>query len=283
MSRTEETQERGTDPGAGGILVAGTAIAETVVHQPDGLERRGLGGVGATIALALAEAGNEVTLVTSIGRGPEGERARELLEESPLRTVIRDSRGEAGYARIPTLQGEPQRARGRWPRASGLAELVEQEAPGHRAVITDTNMTPGELRRILKQPGRLTMINATTTRGATRLLEERVGRTGMITLNGVELGAIMRAADARTARQAMRLLGARSMLLTLGGNGWELHRQGGETLKSPAVKAPRHTDFIGCGDHAAAGAVHAELHQLDPVTTINEFISRKLEANVVRP
>ena len=40
------------------FLVVGTAIAETILHQPGGEERRGLGGVAATIALALAEAGN---------------------------------------------------------------------------------------------------------------------------------------------------------------------------------------------------------------------------------
>ena len=33
------------------FLVVGTAIAETILHQPGGEERRGLGGVAATIAL----------------------------------------------------------------------------------------------------------------------------------------------------------------------------------------------------------------------------------------
>ena len=44
--------------------MVGTAIAETILHQPGGEERRGLGGVAATIA--LAEAGNEVTLIEKI-------------------------------------------------------------------------------------------------------------------------------------------------------------------------------------------------------------------------
>ena len=65
------------------FLVVGTAIAETILHQPGGEERRGIGGVAATIALALAEAGNEVTLITSIGRGPEGTRAKNLLGATP--------------------------------------------------------------------------------------------------------------------------------------------------------------------------------------------------------
>ena len=90
------------------FLVVGTAIAETVLHQPGSEERRGLGGVAATIALALAEAGNKVTLITSIGQGPEGTRAKNLLGAAPLRTIIRDSTGAAGYATINTRQGEQQ-------------------------------------------------------------------------------------------------------------------------------------------------------------------------------
>ena len=85
--------------------MVGTAIAETILHQPGGEERRGIGGVAATIALALAEAGNEVTLITSIGRGPEGARAKNLLGAAPLHTIIQDSTGAAGYATINTPAG----------------------------------------------------------------------------------------------------------------------------------------------------------------------------------
>ena len=48
--------------------MVGTAIAETILHQPGGEEQRGLGGVAATIPLALAEAGNEVTLIEKIAK-----------------------------------------------------------------------------------------------------------------------------------------------------------------------------------------------------------------------
>ena len=50
------------------FLVVGTAIAETILHQPGGEEQRGLDGVATTIALALAEAGNEVTLIEKIAK-----------------------------------------------------------------------------------------------------------------------------------------------------------------------------------------------------------------------
>ena len=49
----------------------------------------------------------------------------------------------------------------------------------------------------------------------------------------------------------------------------------------PAVPAPERTDFIGCGDYAAAGLAHALIHGLDIASTVNEFITRKLQANVL--
>ena len=267
----------------GRFLVAGTAISETVVHQPGGGERWGIGGVAATIALALAEAGNQVTLVTSVGRGADGLRVKKLLAETPIRAVIKDSPGPAGYAVINTRRGEQGRANGRWPRQDGLSETVAREAKDHDCIIADCNMTEGELRKILDHPGKLTMVNGTTSRGCIRILKARPRELGMLTVNEAEASAMMRAASTIWESQLMERLNARAMLVTRGHNGWDLHRSGEEIISSPAVKVPEHTDFIGCGDYAAAGAVHAMAHGLDPELTINEFIRRKLEANVVGP
>ena len=266
------------------FLVVGTAIAETVLHQPGGGERRGLGGVAATIAIALAEAGNEeVTLITSIGQGPEGKRARELLAAAPLRTIIRNSTGAAGFATITTRQGEQQRANGQWPRATGLGRLAEREIHRHEIIIADTNMSPGDLLRLLDHPGKLTMVNGTTTLGAARIPTRWNNRLGMLTVNQAEARALMQRLDCSGEIQLMRRLRAGSMLLTRDSSGWRFYSQDGDMVESPAAPAPEHTDFIGCGDYAAAGAVHAVVHGLDPEATINEFIQRKLEANVVTP
>ncbi len=175
------------------FLVVGTAIAETILHQPGGGERRGLEGVAATIA--LAEAGNEVTLVTSIGQGPEGTRAKNLLTDTPLRTIIRDSAGAAGFATINTRQGEQQRANGRWPRATGLGRLAEREIHRHEVIIADTNMSPGDLLQMLDHPGKLTMVNGTTTLGAARIPTRWNNRLGMLTVNRAEARTLMQRLD----------------------------------------------------------------------------------------
>ena len=270
--------------GAGSnILVVGTTIAETVAHAPGPGERRGLGGVGATIALALGEAGNDVTLLTQVGQGREGDEARRLLAEAPVSAIIRESRGAAGHAVIQTAGGDPRRVNGRWPRAEGISELIDREAARHDVIITDTHMLPADIARALDRPGKLTMVNATTTRGVARIPRRRQHPLGMLTLNQREADALMEQLNCTDPRQLMLRLKAGSMLLTKGRRGWSFHQQDGKRTESPAVAVPDHTDFVGCGDYAAAGAVHAVLHQLDLRKTVNEFISRKLESNVVEP
>ena len=289
MARLTKNERRrntavGTATGeAGKFLVVGAAISETVVHHPSGGERRGIGGVAATIALALAEAGNQVTLVTSVGRGTEGRRVRDLLAETPIRAVIQDSKRPASHAVINTRGSEQRQASGSWPKHEDLSGLVAREAGSHDCVIADCNITPAEMASILDQPGRLTMVNGTTTRSCTRILTARPRDLGMLTVNEAEASEMMRAVHIFWESKLMERLNAHSMLVTRGRNGWDLHRSGKETVSSPAVETPAHTDFIGCGDYAAAGAVHALAHELDPELTINEFILRKLEANVVGP
>ena len=265
------------------FLVVGTAIAETILHQPGGGERQGLGGVAATIALALAEAGNEVTLIISIGRGPEGTRAINLLGAAPLRTIIRDSTGAAGFATINTQHGEQQQTNGRWPRVTGLGPLAEREIHRHEIIIADTNMTPGNLLHLLDHPGKLTMVNGTTTLGTARIPTRWKNRLGMLTLNRAEARALMQRLNCHGEKEMMRRLRAQSMLLTRNSSGWRFYDQEGDMVESPAAPVPEHTDFIGCGDYAAAGAVHAVVHGLDLEATINGFIQRKLESNVVTP
>ena len=265
------------------FLVVGTAIAETILHQPGGEERRGIGGVAATIALALAEAGNEVTLITSIGRGPEGTRAKNLLGAAPLRTIIQDSTGAAGYATINTRQGEQHKTDGRWPRVTGLSHLAEREIHRHEIIIADTNMTPGKLIHLLDRPGKLTMVNGTTTLSTARIPTRWNNKLGMLTVNQAEAQALMQRLNCHGEKEMMRRLRAESMLLTKNSSGWRFYDREGDMLESPAAPVPEHTDFIGCGDYAAAGAIHAVVHQLDLEATINGFIQRKLEANVVTP
>ena len=231
-TRTVATRQRAR------FLVVGTAIAETILHQPGGEERRGLGGVAATIALALAEEGNEVTLITSIGRGPEGTRAKNLLGAAPLLTIIRDSTGAAGYATINTRQGEQHKTNGQWPRVTGLGPLAEREIHRHEIIIADTNMTPGNLLNLLDHPGKLTMVNGTTTLGTARIPTRWNNKLGMLTLNQAEAQALMQRLNCHGEKEMMHRLRAGSMLLTRDSSGWRFYDREGNMLESPAATRP---------------------------------------------
>ena len=138
------------------------------------------------------------------------------------------------------------------------------------------------MRAVLNQPGKHAMANGTTTRRAPQLLETRDLDKTLVTMNQAEARAVMRAAGARHENRLPRVLNARNLLITRGSRGWTLLMEGG-AVESPAVRVPEHTDFIGCGDYAAAGALRAIIGNLDPRETINESISRKLELNIVEP
>ena len=267
------------------FLVVGTAINETVLHQESGRARHGLGGVAATMALALAEAGNQVTLVTAVGAGKHGEEARRLLEDTPYRAVILDRKYAAGYARIPTLKGEQKRAEGRWPRISGLQEAVLREAPGCDAVLMDCNLNEDEMNPILMaNPEALTLVNGTTSRRSLTLRRTTDVRKSAVTLNRQEARNLMQGpTPTGSERDLPGRLNATCVLVTRGPGGWDLHQEAShETVSTrPAVPAPERTDFIGCGDYAAAGLAHALIHGVDAAPTMNEFIARKLQANVL--
>jgi hypothetical protein len=267
------------------FLVIGTAINETVIHQETGRARHGLGGVAATMAMALAEAGNHVTLITAVGAGQHGEEARRLLGDAPYRAVVLDRKYAAGYARIPTMQGEQKRAEGRWPRISGLEETVLREAPGCAAVLMDCNLNEDEMNPILSaNPETLTLVNGTTTRRCLTLSRTTHIWKSAVTLNRQEARNLMQGpVPAGSEQELPRRLNAECVLVTRGAGGWDLHGWPDREAVStrPAVPAPERTDFIGCGDHAAAGLAHALVHGQGIAQTVNEFITRKLQSNVL--
>ena len=298
-NRSEQQPERlrtSTPPAAGAgtaarVVVVGTAIKETVRHGTQG-QRHGIGGVAGNMAEALAWAGNPVTLVASIGRGPAGQEAVRLLTERNIRVEAIWSNQEAGYGVIETRNGEQGRARGRWPMPGGLWRLVDRLDGEWDAIASDAHMGQDDLRRVLERPGKLTLANGTSARAVIKIMNARVPGLDIAALNAPEMDAVLLAGTARpslgTATEVRRVetawkaLRVRMLLATGGARGWTLIGPDG-AVSSEAAAAPPRTDFVGCGDWAAAGALHAMLHGLEPEATINDFIGAKLRANVVEP
>ena len=271
-----------TIPNKPRFLVAGTAISETVVHQPGQRSRHGLGGVAATMAMALAQAGNEVTLVTTIGAGPAAEECRRILEQAPFHTVVIDRNHAAGQATILTQRGEQRSAKGNWPKVSGIAKTVVDLAPQHDCVLVDSNIEYNEFRRIVASH-ETNVVNATTIRSANFILRTADVPKAIATMNRAEARTLAEAARVNSAQEFLEALGATTALVTLGPKGWLLHRKDQPDVTSPAAPVPSHTDFVGCGDYATAGLAHAALHGTDPVEGINAFVTAKLAANRLPP
>ena len=264
------------------FLVVGTAIIETITHRPQGGSRRSIGGVAGTIALALKNSGEQVKLLTAIGEGPQGDECAELLNELGLADAVQRRRGAAGYTRINTINGKRGRAEGSWPRLHGLAKTASDIAPNYHCVITDCCMPPGQIKQTLDQPGKHNMVNGTTTRRAAQIMETRDTPKTLVTLNQAEARTLMMEARVRHESRLMNAIRTRNLLITRGSQGWTLYGENGEA-SSPAVTVPEYSDFIGCGNYAAAGAIRTLLRNLDPVETINQAISTKLAMNVVPP
>ena len=234
------------------------------------------------MAQALAEAGNEVTLLTALGTGTPAIRCRNLLDAAPFNSVIIPMRHPSGYARINTKLGEPISANGRWPRLAGLAPAAEELAPQHDCILTDCNIEATQLRRIIALHDQ-TLLNATATRASRAILQNKQIPKAFVTMNKAEAASLARASGTKDAQAFLKAVNAQAALITLSAKGWTLYRQDEPDLHSAAVPVPTHSDFVGCGDYASAGLIHAVLHNTDLQETINAFISRKLATNKVPP
>ncbi len=136
------------------FLVAGTAITESIVHHPQGGSRTRLGGVAATMAIALAQAApphtvqqqHSVTLITQAGADEAGEQTRRLLAREQMETIMLDGPNPSGEAIIETMRGEQSRARGKWPHPSRVAQHAAQLAPEFDCTIIDCTLSPKDIR-----------------------------------------------------------------------------------------------------------------------------------------
>ena len=263
------------------FLVVGTAIPEMVIHKPDGGTRTGLGGVAATMAMALADAGNLVTLLTTMGQGPHSQDLRQLLRDAPFTAMFLNRSHRNGHAQIETLKGQHSTARGNWPRVTTVAKAAARLAPHHQAILLDCNIAATDLFEILNHPHTLKLINGTTSNACKTVLDPRLPPGAILTLNQPETRSLSGKLGKASPEKLLSSCKAAGALLTEGPDGWTYHTDTGQKVHSEAVPVPRNTDFIGCGDYAAAGLAHAILHGTDIKTTVNDFITTKLNANVV--
>ena len=77
----------------------------------------------------------------------------------------------------------------------------------------------------------------------------------------------------------LALAGNQTTMVTNGAKGRVIHHAGKSPRHAAAVKVPPGTDYIGAGDAATAGLVHAMAHELDQDETVDRFIADLLARN----
>ena len=259
------------------FLVIGNALPERVTRQETRQHRYHTGGVAGIMARELALAGDQVTLLTGAPPGAHTANLEENLSTLGITPVIvpqiTADRREPGV-NILTKNGNPIRAVGHWPRLASMAPLIAGLTREHEWTLISLNITPEDRMAALRNSEHLA-VNATTRNLATQAVALKGQR--LLTMNHQEVQAIM--ARARAGQSLHDATGARTTMVTNGTKGRINHDVGSSPRPAAAVKVPPGTDFIGAGDAATAGLVHAMAHKLDQDDTVDRFITDLLSRN----
>ena len=239
-------------------LVIGNAINETVIRTEDGAKRRHTGGVGAIMARELALNGQEVTFLTT---APTGTAAREMekdLAKGRLRPVIvpgNPAQRVDGKVQVQVTKGEPVTFFGHRPRMTGLAEEIRQLAPLHEWTLIALTLTDQDLAAVSSLANNLA-VNATAKQLVHRI--KKVPRLAALTMNRNEYALLAKTGISHAAPEdlPMKFKGA-TVMITRGARGRSVYAPATPPNHRPAPELAAGTDYIGTGDAATAGLVHA--------------------------
>ena len=262
-------------------LCIGLALAETVVHLPERFTRHGIGGVAGQMAHALAHHGQSVTALSPRNRGTSAVLLERLAQDAGITPVLLPNRTHA-HSEIYTLHGEIHRQRGSWPTACNVATTASRLSAEHDWLLLDCNVDPAELARCLnlgRRRGKPTLVNASSPGLATTLLQTHCDQKTAVTMNRDEADAIMRRAGINDQADLCAVTNSQWALVTGGCMGWVLYRGRLPVTSSPGPEPTDDTDFVGCGDWAAAGLAQALADGQHLTATINRYIAARMELN----
>lgn len=244
------------------VVVVGSANVDLVVRVPrlptagetvtGGTLLRAMGGKGANAAVAAARLGARAALVAAVGSDADGRAVRDDLEASGVRTehvVARDAPtgvaaitvGEDAENTIAVVSG----ANALLDADAVAAALQDLAGPG-TVVVADLEIPDGAVLAAARhcREHRLELI--LDPGPARRLVDEVVGACACLTPNRGELAAL----DSGGAA-ALLARGARSVVVTLGAEGAELHQPSRAVWHQPPFPVAAR-DSVGAGDAFAA-------------------------------
>jgi len=255
-----------TSPGAERplVVVVGSVNADLVVRLPrlpapgetvlDGTFHRGGGGKGANQASAAARLGAQAMLVGRVGPDDMGREARRDLEAAGVDvTFVAEGTDPTGVALIlvdaagenliGVADGANMEVTG-----SQVAEAVGS-VPGGPAVVLAGLEVPDEAvlaaARAARECGFRFLLNPAPAKPVPR---ELVAACDVLTPNRTEIGGL-----GYSSPQELLAAGAGAVIVTLGAEGVEVHRQGRPVAGVPAFPVET-VDTTGAGD-AFSGAL----------------------------
>ena len=260
-------------------LVVGNALTETIIRSEDGANRIHIGGVGAIMARELAEAGADVTLLTTAPAGWPADEIRAALTVTGVTAVVVPGdppQAKQSGATITTRKGGPIRAQGSWSRMGGIRREITRMAPEFDWTLVSLTLRADDLTAAAVSSRNLA-VNATSKGLAPMTVS--TARKSVCTMNQIEAAQIVRAVGARGPTELPEALDTGTVMVTRGARGRTIYRRGQEPETSEPVPVPEGTDFIGAGDAATAGLVMALACGLDVGETVDRSITALLERN----
>lgn len=266
-----------------GVFVADTAyraarqprLGETIMGESFAL---GPGGKGSNQAVAAARAGGQVHFLTRLARDAFGDLAQRTWAEAGVHSeaILSDS-GYTGAAYIFVESGTGQNAIIVCPGVAG--DLSEADIDAKADLIRSASVfvtqleqpLPAALRalRIAREAGAITILNPAP---AAALPEGMLALCDWVTPNESEAEgltgiAVTDTASAEAAARALHRMGARHVVVTMGGQG-ALLLCGGNATHVPALKAGPVLETTGAGDAFNGGLAVALSEGRSPLEAV---------------
>ncbi|MDE0112281.1 MAG: ribokinase [Albidovulum sp.] len=280
-----------------GIFVADAAyradrqprIGETILGKGFAL---GPGGKGSNQAVAAARLGSQVKFITRIGDDAFARMARDMWARDNIESlVVADPGSFTGSAYIFVDDATGNNAIIVVPGAASDVGVqdIEQNADSIRdaSIFMAQFETPIDAAKrgmeIAKSSGTTTVLNPAPAAAVDRDLLELCdylvpNESEAETLTGMRVQTVE---DAREASRALREMGAKSVIVTLGENG-ALLNLGGECKHLAAFNAGPVVETTGAGDSFCGGFAHALLQGHTPYEA-TRYACAAASISVTRP
>ena len=255
------------------FIVFGSAGIDTITHAETRLTQERIGGVAAICAQELARAGHQVTLHCRLTADQRGQHAANLLAKAGINPMPVHRARDHFHMHTTTKRGSPGKATGKFPFTYMNEREIKQalnDSPNADLVIADTNLSAESLEKLARICPNLLIIASTAGR-AQAIAQIAALPKVALSMNRQEHGRI----GQHTFMETLHHNHAQHLLITSGPQGFH-HTTANGTQHHPAVSVPPNSDFIGCGDSAAAGLAHSIVTGEDTATYVARFIKQRL-------